>query len=302
MKFSRKGFTLIELLVVIAIIAILAAILFPVFAQAKEAAKKAADISNQKQLLTSTFMYMSDVDDVFPLLRVGPSAFMPSPVTRPQVPSGHIILEPYIKNRNIWAAPNDSIGRCDNSTTGISDSDTGGKVSYVFSYNGQQNIVNTSAALPFAWGIAGWLATNADGSVPATGTVRTASLSQSQVGATASTIWLMPSYISWSYYYGLMQHRADQRAYAFAGTEGLSGGLETWPKTTNAAGAWCAASFGDKMSIGSYSTTSNWGFADGHAKSMKRNQIMDRSWMTAPATALANKARNLIHWDEAFKN
>ena len=62
------------------------------------------------------------------------------------------------------------------------------------------------------------------------------------------------------------------------------------------------ASFGDKMSIGSYAVSSNWGFADGHAKNMKRNQIMDRTWMTAPATALANKARNLIHWDEAFKN
>jgi prepilin-type processing-associated H-X9-DG protein len=48
--------------------------------------------------------------------------------------------------------------------------------------------------------------------------------------------------------------------------------------------------------------SSNWGFADGHAKNMKRNQILDRTWMTAPATALANKARNLIHWDEAFKN
>ncbi len=64
---TRKAFTLIELLVVIAIIAILAAILFPVFAQAKEAAKKTATLSNFKQTGTSTLMYAADTDDVLPL-------------------------------------------------------------------------------------------------------------------------------------------------------------------------------------------------------------------------------------------
>lgn len=62
----RKAFTLIELLVVIAIIAILAAILFPVFAQAKTAAKKAASISNQKQIGLAIIQYMADYDDRFP--------------------------------------------------------------------------------------------------------------------------------------------------------------------------------------------------------------------------------------------
>jgi prepilin-type N-terminal cleavage/methylation domain-containing protein len=62
----RKAFTLIELLVVIAIIAILAAILFPVFAQAKTAAKKTAGISNQKQIGTAMQIYMADYDDYYP--------------------------------------------------------------------------------------------------------------------------------------------------------------------------------------------------------------------------------------------
>ena len=62
---SRKAFTLIELLVVIAIIAILAAILFPVFAQAKAAAKKAASLSNTKQLALACIMYAGDYDDTF---------------------------------------------------------------------------------------------------------------------------------------------------------------------------------------------------------------------------------------------
>lgn len=62
----KRAFTLIELLVVIAIIAILAAILFPVFAQAKEAAKKTAALSNAKQAGTSVQLYLNDNDDMYP--------------------------------------------------------------------------------------------------------------------------------------------------------------------------------------------------------------------------------------------
>lgn len=64
---KRVAFTLIELLVVIAIIAILAAILFPVFAQAKESAKKISALANVKQYGTATNIYMADNDDYFPL-------------------------------------------------------------------------------------------------------------------------------------------------------------------------------------------------------------------------------------------
>jgi prepilin-type N-terminal cleavage/methylation domain-containing protein/prepilin-type processing-associated H-X9-DG protein len=67
MTYPRKAFTLIELLVVIAIIAILAAILFPVFAQAKMAAKRSADISNLKQIGIGAVMYCGDHDDILPL-------------------------------------------------------------------------------------------------------------------------------------------------------------------------------------------------------------------------------------------
>lgn len=64
---KRRGFTLIELLVVIAIIAILAAILFPVFARAREKARQASCLSNMKQLSLAVIQYMSDNDQRFPL-------------------------------------------------------------------------------------------------------------------------------------------------------------------------------------------------------------------------------------------
>ena len=63
----KRAFTLIELLVVIAIIAILAAILFPVFAQAKDSAKKTSLLSNCKQMGTGVAIYLSDADDNFPM-------------------------------------------------------------------------------------------------------------------------------------------------------------------------------------------------------------------------------------------
>jgi prepilin-type N-terminal cleavage/methylation domain-containing protein len=66
-----RAFTLIELLVVIAIIAILAAILFPVFAQAKQAAKKTKAISNMKQGVLASLMYMNDYDDGYPMADSG---------------------------------------------------------------------------------------------------------------------------------------------------------------------------------------------------------------------------------------
>ena len=64
---NRKGFTLIELLVVIAIIALLAAILFPVFAGAREKARQTACLNNNKQLGLAFVMYLGDYDETYPL-------------------------------------------------------------------------------------------------------------------------------------------------------------------------------------------------------------------------------------------
>ena len=90
---QRKAFTLIELLVVIAIIAILAAILFPVFAQAKLAAKKTQDLSNLKNIGTAALIYSGDSDDFFPRNDYR------TPNRQPYFPMTYReIIGPYVKN------------------------------------------------------------------------------------------------------------------------------------------------------------------------------------------------------------
>jgi len=95
-----KAFTLIELLVVIAIIAILAAILFPVFAQAKVAAKKTTNLSNMKQDGLATIMYAGDVDDVMPPLQSSPGGYNDVFASNAEdfVNPRAEIVQPYMKN------------------------------------------------------------------------------------------------------------------------------------------------------------------------------------------------------------
>jgi len=100
---SKKGFTLIELLVVIAIIAILAAILFPVFAQAREKARAISCVSNEKQMGLGLMMYLQDNDDTYPMLQY----YNPNPFDWEQA------IYPYVKNGapknnglgGIWKCP-----------------------------------------------------------------------------------------------------------------------------------------------------------------------------------------------------
>jgi len=114
---QRLGFTLIELLVVIAIIAILAAILFPVFARARENARRASCQSNLKQLALGFTMYAQDYDEKFPSLNSGT-------VTSPPVPSDTAFnlwtpgvywkswasdIYPYVKSSQIFLCPSNQL-------------------------------------------------------------------------------------------------------------------------------------------------------------------------------------------------
>ena len=124
LKKNRAAFTLIELLVVIAIIAILAAILFPVFAKAREKAKQTTCLSNMKQLGVAMYMYIGDFDNRFPAWSSYPSGSpyicaedyaatlegggginLNLPAYAKATISQH--LDPYVKSRDVWQCPSD---------------------------------------------------------------------------------------------------------------------------------------------------------------------------------------------------
>lgn len=98
------GFTLIELLVVIAIIAILAAILFPVFSQAKAAAKRTVCMSNAKQTGLALKMYLTDYDDQMPIYYAYNSQ---PPAWQPGHKGVEVALFPYVKSKDVFKSPFD---------------------------------------------------------------------------------------------------------------------------------------------------------------------------------------------------
>lgn len=106
----KKAFTLIELLVVIAIIAILAAILFPVFVQAKAAAKKTACVGNLRQIGLAFALYLSDYDDRYPdrkdlKLALGYRPWTGWPPSDPRAGWASQIINPYSTARILWRCP-----------------------------------------------------------------------------------------------------------------------------------------------------------------------------------------------------
>lgn len=95
---KRRGFTLIELLVVVAIIAILTGILFPVFAAARESARRTACLSNARQLTAAISMYAQDNEGVLPFMRIIPTGVNSSWMEQ---------IYPYVKNGQVYRCPSD---------------------------------------------------------------------------------------------------------------------------------------------------------------------------------------------------
>lgn len=108
-----RGFTLIELMVVIAVIAALAAILLPVFAQAREKARATACLSNLKQIGAAALMYAQDYDDLFPWnpFRQGHWGAMyfqkyhPTHCPDPATTSYVVLMMPYLRSADVWRCP-----------------------------------------------------------------------------------------------------------------------------------------------------------------------------------------------------
>ncbi len=153
MESKRKAFTLIELLVVIAIIAILAAILFPVFAQAREQARKTACLSNVKQLGLGFQMYAQDYDERMPGVPFNscptcwPWAAWPGSLDWEGVFT--VAIQPYTKNLQILHCPSEADNNRWDGTNGIS---------YCYSeylYNANNNYDKLSALSNGATGVAG---------------------------------------------------------------------------------------------------------------------------------------------------
>jgi prepilin-type N-terminal cleavage/methylation domain-containing protein/prepilin-type processing-associated H-X9-DG protein len=133
---KRHAFTLIELLVVIAIIAILAAILFPVFAQARENARKAACLSNMHQIDLANLQYVQDYDEKFPLNRFD----------WPNVPyTWREAVQPYVKNLDVFKDPAFPDARVDTSCWGSP------QVPKSYAYNGHKlNMDGSNGSLSLA--------------------------------------------------------------------------------------------------------------------------------------------------------
>jgi prepilin-type N-terminal cleavage/methylation domain-containing protein/prepilin-type processing-associated H-X9-DG protein len=104
---ATRAFTLIELLVVIAIIAILAAILFPVFAQARGKARQASCLSNQKQIGNALMMYTQDYDEILPIqFTVKNGTYTVNDYANPAAPYNWMaLIQPYLKNLQVYRCP-----------------------------------------------------------------------------------------------------------------------------------------------------------------------------------------------------
>jgi len=168
---KRKGFTLIELLVVIAIIAILAAILFPVFARAREAARATSCRSNLRQIGTAFNMYTSDYDQTMPVNNPTPSTGDCNSETTRTSYGGTVAnsLQPYVKNTGLFFCPSDSQKASNINTPSLCGSGTqpyngqgaGGRtyiMSYCYNYMGIYNGVGTTGLNGFGGSEAACLA------------------------------------------------------------------------------------------------------------------------------------------------
>jgi prepilin-type N-terminal cleavage/methylation domain-containing protein/prepilin-type processing-associated H-X9-DG protein len=276
---KQNAFTLIELLVVIAIIAILAAILFPVFAQAREKARQTSCLSNMKQILTSEMMYNQDYDEMLPRIRQLP--FTANGVKWAW--GAQDALAPYVKNDQIWKCPSDSIQRDD------CDASYGAPVSYSFTHYQKSNATDPTQDVTATFGLHGYYHTPQHAE-----SVSSESKVLAEIGSAADTISIFELWTTANYTEGYAYWRWDVRNVRQ---------LPVWPNTL--AFTWCSAKPGAaRLSIGGHMGFANYGFVDGHTKALRQEALMPRDWNIDAINArkaAGQSNRNLLHWDAQYK-
>jgi prepilin-type N-terminal cleavage/methylation domain-containing protein len=296
---NSKGFTLIELLVVIAIIAILAAILFPVFAQAKLAAKKTQDLSNLKQVGLGALMYSNDYDDFFPRNDYRtPTRQTWAPITWAEAEG------PYIKNgiEMVSYVMLDPTQTGPVATTDIFDSPTQPpQTRYGYTTNG--NLFPSGQYWNFDGGSSPYKDQNPNGT--ATGAAPVPSMSQTQLPHAASTLMMTTTgiVVPW----GAANPYMQSDVYWWAGCLTIPGAtIPTNWDSDGAAGypAWDCSLSGpgpyDSLPRFRFSGPSlNETFADGHAKTKHKGAL---SWCSDMFVAggYADSYAGGSPWDDSW--
>ncbi len=284
----KRAFTLIELLVVIAIIAILAAILFPVFAQAKLAAKKTADLSNVKQIGTALAIYLSDNDDLYPAMV---SDNVTAGINQHPLWSSSGVLGAYTKNTQIFKSPVDSGGNV-TIAAGLLPNNVTSVPSRSYMANGlQDSYVTTNGLTLFGpdftgsgGGMFGYWYDDGSGTVVTQG-----SKSQTSVESPSEIIILTGGAEDWSKYNNASylpntEILANSSPDLFNGTDILS--LATGrPNGTGDKNSILDRAWNTRMSNGS-----NYSFGDTSAKFLRPGNVMTgqylnpRRWVSNPGT------------------
>jgi prepilin-type N-terminal cleavage/methylation domain-containing protein/prepilin-type processing-associated H-X9-DG protein len=276
----RSAFTLIELLVVIAIIAILAAILFPVFAQAREKARAISCISNEKQIGTATMMYTQDYDETLPeFIDFGPRITNPIDSTDSPAngagrrPMWQGIIFPYTKNWDIYNCPSDAYKK-------TTSSDRYYYISYGYNY--------------------GYLSTftvNAAGAQTWPGITLAAIVRPAQIIAFADGAGKDPA--TTSYIGGAELEAPDAipstQTWYYSGSGSIGWGSD--------GGSYCNNKWGQTGCFASrHNEGGNLVFCDGHAKYMKTNAVAaGTNWTpTTPTGSVCVKDYSQYLWDPRF--
>ncbi len=272
---SRVAFTLIELLVVIAIIAILAAILFPVFAQAREKARQATCLSNQKQILLAIMMYTQDYDEMLPRLEAGPINWDGNINTDDEGWGIENAVDPYIKAGNTWGPErSSSVWKCPSDPYQRDDCDgaPGIGVGYDISYG----FTNYNAANPMTQ----------FGVFADTGDPTVNSQTLAGIGAPAGTV-IMWEWWEPNNYSRFIANSRDDMSYLLA--------FPVYPGYLSI-GDNCGDGYDWHYSIGGHNGRTNFGFGDGHVKAMAASSL----WNVDASSRWNFQAPNLMDWDENY--